>query len=62
MEKTFDIYEWNKKRYLNEDKGKDEAQKLIETLRATVLKKLNENELEELHKNLTLAFDASLKY
>jgi hypothetical protein len=61
MKDTFDLHEWNKKRYLNEGKGKEEAQKLIQSLRSSVLKKLNDEELEEFRKEFASAFDMSLK-
>jgi hypothetical protein len=61
MTDNFDVHEWNKNRYLNENKGKDEAQKLISKLRSTVFKKLNDDELEDFRKELANAFDMKLK-
>ena len=61
MTDNFDVHEWNKNRYLNENKGKDEAQKLISKLRSTVFKKLSDDELEDFRKELANAFDMKLK-
>ena len=61
MTDNFDVHECNKNRYLNENKGKDEAQKLISKLRSTVFKKLNDDELEDFRKELANAFDMKLK-
>lgn len=60
MKDTFDVYEWNKNRYLNENKGREEADKIIRELRSSVIKKLNDEELEEFRKTLAEAFDMSL--
>jgi len=60
MKDTFDVYEWNKSRYLNENKGRGETDKLIRELRSSVIKKLNDEELEEFRKTLAEAFDMSL--
>lgn len=60
MKDTFDVYAWNKSRYLNENKGREEADKLIQELRSSVIKKLNDEELEEFRKTLAEAFDMSL--
>jgi len=60
MKDTFDVYEWNKNRYLNENKGREEADKVIRELRSSVIKKLNDEELEEFRKALAVAFDMSL--
>jgi len=60
MKDTFDVYEWNKNRYLNENKGREEADKIIQELRSSVIKKLNDEELEEFRKTLAEAFDMSL--
>ena len=60
MKDTFDVYAWNKKRYLNENKGREEADKVIRELRSSVIKKLNDEELEEFRKTLAEAFDMSL--
>ena len=60
MKDTFDVYEWNKNRYLNENKGREEADKEIRELRSSVIKKLDDAELEEFRKTLAEAFDMSL--
>ena len=60
MKDTFDVYEWNKNRYLNENKGREEADKIIRELRSSVIKKLDDAELEEFRKTLAEAFDMSL--
>jgi succinate dehydrogenase flavin-adding protein (antitoxin of CptAB toxin-antitoxin module) len=60
MKDTFDIYEWNKNRYLNENKGREEADKIIQQLRSSVIKKLNDEELEEFLKTIASAFGMSL--
>lgn len=60
MKDTFDVYEWNKNRYLNENKGREEADKIIRELRSSVIKKLDDVELEEFRKTLAEAFDMSL--
>ena len=60
MKDTFDVYEWNKNRYLNENKGREEADKVIRELRSSVIKKLDDEELEEFRKTLAEAFDMSL--
>lgn len=60
MKDTFDVYAWNKNRYLNENKGREEADKIIRELRSSVIKKLNDEELEEFRKTLAEAFDMSL--
>ena len=60
MKDTFDVYEWNKSRYLNENKGREEADKVIQQLRSSVIKKLNDEELEEFRKTLAASFDMSL--
>ena len=60
MKDTFDVYAWNKSRYLNENKGREEADKVIQQLRSSVITKLNDEELEEFRKVLTAAFDMSL--
>ena len=60
MKDTFDVYEWNKNRYLNENKGREEADKIIQELRSSVIKKLDDEELEEFRKTLAEAFDMSL--
>ena len=60
MKDTFDVYEWNKNRYLNENKGREEADKIIRELRSSVIKKLDDEELEEFRKTLAEAFDMSL--
>ena len=59
MKDTFDVYEWNKNRYLNENKGREEADKVIRELRSSVIRKLNDEELEEFRKTLAEAFDMS---
>ena len=46
---------------LSENKGYTEARKLIDRLRATTFRKLNDDELEEFRKTLADAFDMSLK-
>ena len=60
MKDTFDVYEWNKNRYLNENKGREEADKVVQQLRSSIIKKLNDEELEEFRKTLAAAFDMSL--
>lgn len=60
MKDTFDVYEWNKNRYLNENKGREEADKVVQQLRSSVITKLNDEELEEFRKVLASAFDMSL--
>jgi succinate dehydrogenase flavin-adding protein (antitoxin of CptAB toxin-antitoxin module) len=60
MKDTFDVHAWNKRRYLNENKGREEADKVIQQLRSSVIKKLNDEELEEFRKALAEAFDMSL--
>ena len=60
MKDTFDVYAWYKIRYLNENKGREEADKIIRELRSSVIKKLNDEELEEFRKTLAEAFDMSL--
>ena len=60
MKDTFDVYAWNKNRYLNENKGREEADKVIRELRSSVIKKLDDAELEEFRKTLAEAFDMSL--
>ena len=60
MKDTFDVYTWNKNRYLNENKGREEADKVIRELRSSVITKLNDEELEEFRKVLAEAFDMSL--
>ena len=60
MKDTFDVYEWNKSRYLNENKGREEADKVVQQLRSSVITKLNDEELEEFRKVLAKAFDMSL--
>ena len=60
MKDTFDVYEWNKNRYLNENKGREEADKVIRELRSSVITKLDEGELKEFRKILAEAFDMSL--
>ena len=60
MKDTFDVYAWNKNRYLNENKGREEADKVIRELRSSVITKLNDEELEEFRKVLAEAFDMSL--
>ena len=60
MKDTFDVYAWNKNRYLNENKGREEADKVIRELRSSVIKKLDDEELEEFRKTLAEAFDMSL--
>ena len=60
MKDTFDVYEWNKNRYLNENKGREEADKIIQELRSSVIKKLDDAELEEFREKLAEAFDMSL--
>ena len=60
MKDTFDVYEWNKNRYLNENKGRTEADKVIQQLRLSVIEKLDDKELEEFRKVLAEAFDMSL--
>ena len=45
---------------LTENKGRDEAQKLISKLRSSIFKKLNDDELEEFKKELASAFDMTL--
>lgn len=60
MKDTFDVYAWNKSRYLNENKGREEADKIVQQLRSSVIKKLNDEELEEFRKTLAAAFDMSL--
>jgi len=46
---------------LKENKGRETAQKLISKLRSSVLKKLNDDELQEFRKEMALAFDMELK-
>jgi succinate dehydrogenase flavin-adding protein (antitoxin of CptAB toxin-antitoxin module) len=60
MKDTFDVYAWNKSRYLNENKGREEADKVVQQLRSSVITKLNDEELEEFRKVLAKAFDMSL--
>ena len=60
MKDNFDVYEWNKNRYLNENKGRTEADKVIQQLRSSVITKLDEGELKEFRKILAEAFDMSL--
>lgn len=60
MKDTFDVYEWNKNRYLNENKGRTEADKVIQQLRSSVIEKLDNEELEEFRKVLAEVFDMSL--
>jgi len=60
MKDNFDVYEWNKNRYLNENKGRTEADKVIQQLRLSVIEKLDDKELEEFRKVLAEAFDMSL--
>lgn len=47
---------------LKENKGREEAQKLISKLRSSVFRKLNDDELEEFKKELASAFDMTLNY
>lgn len=60
MKDTFDVHAWNKNRYLNENKGREEADKTIQNLRSSVFKKLDEAEIKEFRKVLAEAFDMSL--
>ena len=60
MEDTFDVYAWNKSRYLNENKGRTEGDKVVQQLRSTIIPKLTDEELEEFRKTLAQAFDMSL--
>lgn len=60
MKDTFDVHAWNKSRYLNENKGREEADKVVQQLRSSVITKLNDEELEEFRKVLAKAFDMSL--
>lgn len=60
MKDTFDVHAWNKSRYLNENKGREEADKVVQQLRSSVITKLNDEELEEFRKVLAAAFDMSL--
>jgi hypothetical protein len=60
MKDTFDIHKWNLERYLNENKGREEATKVIQQLRSSVIKKLDDEELEEFRKTIAEAFDMSL--
>lgn len=46
---------------LKENKGRETAQKLISKLRSSVLKKLNDDELQEFRKEMASAFDMELK-
>jgi hypothetical protein len=61
MKDTFDVYKWNTQRYLNENKGREEAQKIVSSIRSSILKKLSDEELEEFRKEFAQAFDMSLK-
>ena len=47
---------------LKENKGREEAQKVISNLRSSVFRKLNDDELEEFKKELASAFDMTLNY
>lgn len=60
MKDTFDVHAWNKSRYLNENKGREEADKVVQQLRSSVITRLNDEELEEFRKVLAKAFDMSL--
>jgi succinate dehydrogenase flavin-adding protein (antitoxin of CptAB toxin-antitoxin module) len=60
MKDTFDVHAWNKSRYLNENKGREEADKVVQQLRSSVITRLNDEELEEFRKVLATAFDMSL--
>jgi hypothetical protein len=59
MKDTFDVYAWNKSRYLNENKGREEADKIIRELRSSVIKKLNDEELTLLMANNQLSLVCS---
>lgn len=43
--------------FVTEGKGRDEAQKIINKLRSTTFKKLNDEELEEFRKEMAMALD-----
>lgn len=60
MKDTFDVHAWNKNRYLNENKGREEADKVVQQLRSSIITKLNDEELEEFRKTLATAFNMSL--
>lgn len=60
MKDTFDVHAWNKSRYLNENKGREEADKVVQQLRSSIITKLNDEELEEFRKTLATAFNMSL--
>lgn len=60
MKDTFDVHAWNRSRYLNENKGREEADKVVQQLRSSIITKLNDEELEEFRKTLATAFDMSL--
>jgi succinate dehydrogenase flavin-adding protein (antitoxin of CptAB toxin-antitoxin module) len=62
MKDTFDVYEWNKNRYLNENKGQEEANKIIQHFNSSTITKLNDEELKEFYKTLSEAFDMSLNF
>ena len=57
---NFDLYEWNQKRRLNEDRGEQMADKIIAQIRENVFKKLNDEELTSFRTRLAQAFDMSL--
>jgi hypothetical protein len=57
---NFDLYEWNQKRRLNEDRGEQMADKIIAQIRENVFKKLDDEELTSFRTRLAQAFDMSL--
>jgi hypothetical protein len=60
MKDTFDVYEWNKNRYLNENL--EETEKSIQQLYSSVTSKLNDEELEYFHKATSAAFKIPSNY
>ena len=57
---NFDLYEWNQKRRLNEDRGEQMADKIIAQIRENVFKKLDDEELTSFRNRLAEAFDMNL--
>ena len=57
---NFDLYEWNQRRRLNENRGDQMADKIIAQIRENVFKKLDDEELTSFRTRLAQAFDMSL--